>query len=98
MLQGALGPFGLAQNQPNPFRETTQIRFELPRGGEARIQIYDVAGRLVRTLVDQALPAGSHTVVWDGRDAAQNAVAGGIYFYRLTSGGETDIQRMHLVR
>jgi hypothetical protein len=98
IVGAALAPFGLAQNRPNPFRETTQIRFELARAAEARIDVFDVSGRLVRTLVNQALPAGPHTVVWDGRDAQRNAVAGGIYFYRLTSGGETDIQRMHLVR
>ena len=57
-----------------------------------------MTGRQVRTLVDRALPAGPHTMVWDGRDADRNVVAGGIYFARLTSGGQTDIKRVNLVR
>jgi len=98
IVAGAATAFGLRQNRPNPFRETTQIRFDLVRPGPAALEIWDVSGRLVRRLVDRTLPAGPHTVVWDGRDGERNVVAGGIYFYRLSSDGQTDIKRMNLVR
>ena len=60
--------------------------------------IYDVNGRLVRTLVDGALPVGLHDVVWDARDNTGRAVASGVYVYRLTSGADVAMRRMVLVR
>jgi flagellar hook assembly protein FlgD len=62
------------------------------------LAIYDVAGRLVSTLVDGETGAGEHVVMWDGTDRRKAAVSSGIYFYRLTSGEESSIRRMQLVR
>jgi len=73
----------LAQNRPNPFRSGTQIRFTLPAEGSARLRVHDVTGRVVATLLDGTLPAGDHTVSWDGRDPRGVPVAPGVYFYVL---------------
>ncbi|MBN2172335.1 MAG: T9SS type A sorting domain-containing protein [Candidatus Krumholzibacteriota bacterium] len=88
----------LWQNVPNPFNPATIIDFELPRAGAARLRIFDVAGRLVRTLASGELPAGRHRVRWDGRDGAGKYVASGIYFFRLEAGGHDVTRRMVLVR
>jgi flagellar hook assembly protein FlgD len=68
---------------PNPFRASTIIEYSLARSAEVRLGVYDVAGRIVRQLVQSPHKAGSHTAVWDGRDAYGRYVADGVYFYRL---------------
>ncbi len=91
----------LHQNRPNPFGSgdaTTSISFDLPREGEVRLQVFDAGGRLVRTLVDRALPAGQHRVVWDGRDGAARPVGSGVYFYILAAGHEQHPRRMLVLR
>jgi hypothetical protein len=88
----------LEQNFPNPFNPRTTIRFDLPAAGPVRLAIYDVAGRLVRVLVEGKIPAGSHEAVWDGRDAASRGMASGGYFARLEAGGKMQTVRMSLVR
>ncbi len=95
---GIPGGLALSQNRPNPFSPNTEIRYQLPSPTRARLAIYDVAGRLVATLVDRDMPAGNHAAVWDGRDDSRLAVASGIYFYRLETAEDVRIKRMHLVR
>jgi uncharacterized membrane protein len=75
--------FNLAPNLPNPFNPQTSIAFALPRGEQVRLDIFDAAGRLVRTLVDENRAAGEHTVIWDGTDDGGNGVASGTYVYKL---------------
>jgi len=88
----------LYPNQPNPFNPMTTLRFDVPVAGRAHLEVYDVAGRLIRGLLDADLPAGSHEAVWDGRDEAGRAMASGSYFARLTAGGKVETVRMGLVR
>jgi hypothetical protein len=79
-----------AWTYPNPFRQATNIMFTVPReasGTGVRISIYDPLGRLVSTLVNRGMPAGSHRAYWDGRDRYGEPVAGGIYFCRLSVEG-----------
>ncbi|MBK7049167.1 MAG: right-handed parallel beta-helix repeat-containing protein [bacterium] len=83
---------------PNPFNPQTTIRFQLPTAGRAQLQIFDLAGRLVRTLVDDNLDAGGHEAVWDGRDAAGRDVGSGSYLARLECGGKVETARLGLVR
>jgi hypothetical protein len=85
-------------NRPNPFNPTTVLVFELPRAGFVRLSVHDVAGHLVRTLVEDDLPAGSHEAAWNGRDAAGRNVASGSYLARLESGGRVEVARMGLCR
>lgn len=88
----------LAQNRPNPFNPRTTIRYDLPRAGAVRLAVFDLAGRLVRTLVNESRPQGSHEAVWDGRDVAGREVSSGVYVARLEFGGRVDTVRMELVR
>lgn len=79
---------GLMQAWPNPFNPTASIRFTLPHPIRTALLVYDLSGRRVRTLVDADLPAGEHTVAWDGRNESGQLVASGAYFCRLTVGAE----------
>jgi choice-of-anchor B domain-containing protein len=90
--------FQLAQNFPNPFNPATRIPFELTRGGRVALSIFDVAGHRVRALLDQDLPAGLHEAAWDGRDDAGQAVASGVYLYRMQAGARTETRRMVLLK
>jgi flagellar hook capping protein FlgD len=75
--------FELAQNFPNPFRASTQVRFSLPARSQVNVAVYDVAGREIASLADGAWDAGSHAVSWSGATASGGAAHGGVYFVRL---------------
>ena len=88
----------LGQNYPNPFNPTTTIAFELPSSARVSLVVYDVTGARVRTLVDGALRAGHHDVMWDGRSEARTPVGSGVYFYRLATGGKVLTKKMVLLK
>ncbi len=92
------GAVRLLANQPNPFGASTSIRFELPASGRALVQVFDVAGRQVRTLLDGPVSAGRQEVRWDGLDSRGERLANGLYFCRLSSGGEVRTRPMVLAR
>lgn len=94
----SLDPKHLFQNIPNPFSPETRIAFDLPVAGRAELKIFDVSGRLIRTLVDERRPAGPHSVRWDGRDETGRAAPSGVYFYSLTAAGVEENRRMILVK
>jgi flagellar hook assembly protein FlgD len=75
----------LRQNQPNPFNPSTRIQFTLAQDDHVQLQVLDLAGRRVRTLLLEPRSAGLHEVVWDGRDALGRRVASGVYLYRITT-------------
>jgi hypothetical protein len=88
----------LSQNYPNPFNPATRIAFGLSAPGQMSLRIYDVSGRLVRTLMNDERPAGRHEELWDGRDSSGRTVASGIYFCRLKSGNFESTRRMILLK
>lgn len=91
----------LERNVPNPFTPSTEIAYSVPAGAEndrVLLNIYDLSGRLVRTLVNAHESAGTYTVKWNGTDERGRAVASGIYFYSLSLGGRTEARRMVLLR
>ncbi len=88
----------LDQNHPNPFNPSTTIAFSLPRETNVSLAVYTIDGRRVAQLIDGTLPAGAHSVVWNGHDAGGRQVASGAYFYRLDSGAATLVRRMVLVK
>jgi flagellar hook assembly protein FlgD len=90
--------FDLYQNYPNPFNPATKIRFSLPASSHVKLDVYDIKGRKVATLVDGYRAAGNHTVIWEGRDSAGNLVASGIYFYRIEAGDLTGTKKMLLLK
>jgi flagellar hook assembly protein FlgD len=90
--------YALSQNYPNPFNPKTTISFTLPQSGRTRLAIYDVAGRLVRTLEDRVLEPGSYDYTWNGQDGRGRTVAAGTYFYRVQSDRFTQTKTMVLVK
>ncbi len=75
----------LYQNYPNPFNPSTSIEFYLPNRERASLRIYDVSGRLVRTIIDGSLTEGGHRYTWDGENDEGRRVSSGVYFYMLRS-------------
>jgi hypothetical protein len=90
--------FALGHNYPNPFNPSTTIRFSVPAAGRAQLAILDLRGRRIATLVDGELAAGTHAVVWDGRDSGGAATASGVYLYRLTTSTGVATRRLTLVK
>jgi hypothetical protein len=90
--------FTLMQNYPNPFNAATNIGFNLPLSQQVKLQVYDLLGRSVVTLHDGFLQAGSHAIEWDGRSAAGNELASGVYFYRLQAEDFDDTKKMLLIK
>ncbi|MCX6831850.1 MAG: T9SS type A sorting domain-containing protein [candidate division Zixibacteria bacterium] len=90
--------FGLAQNYPNPFNPGTSIDFSLPVASRATVDVYNVVGEKVTTLLDRFLPAGRYSVSWDGANANGKPASSGMYFYRLKAGEFTDTKKMMLVK
>ena len=88
----------LDQNVPNPFNPVTRIRFGLPRPAEVTLEIFDVRGRRVTSLLQgEPRQAGYHTAVWTGLDDNGSRVSSGVYLYRLTMPGEPPLVRKLLV-
>ena len=83
---------------PNPFNPTTRLPFEMATAGHVRMKVYDTAGRLVSTLLDEHRGAGRHHVVWDGKDGAGRMSSAGVYLYRLEMDGYSETKRMVLVK
>jgi parallel beta-helix repeat protein len=94
--------FSLFQNYPNPFNPSTTIAFDLPGNAgvkqSVRLAVYDMRGRLVRTLIDSALDPGNHKIHWNGRNDREQSVASGIYLYRLKTGDETFTRKMTVLK
>jgi len=90
--------YALMQNIPNPFNPSTTISFDLPAKAKVSLKVYDVAGRLIRTLTDSEFDAGRHSITWDGRNESGSGVASGVYFYKLESKDFSGTKKMVLLR
>ena len=90
------GKLHLLQNFPNPFNPSTLIPYQLKRDIHVRLEVFNVLGQRIRTLVDEVRPAGTHRVAWDARDEQGRGVAAGVYIYRLTMDGISESRRMLL--
>jgi hypothetical protein len=85
--------FALEQNYPNPFNPTTEISFSLRQAGEIRLEVFNVLGRKVATVLEDYRDAGRHVVTWDG-----STQASGVYLYRLTAGECVQTKKMLLLK
>lgn len=92
------GEFILEQNYPNPFNPATTIQFELARNSDIRLDITNVAGETVLTLLNRPMSAGNHRIVWNGENAQGQTVPGGVYLCRLQTGTTTRTIRMLMVK
>jgi len=90
--------YTLDQNYPNPFNPSTTISYYLPKSGKVTLDIYNILGRKIRTLVEKTLKSGYHTTRWDGIDSEGRPVASGIYFYRLKSDKFIQTKKMQLLK
>jgi hypothetical protein len=90
--------YSLSQNYPNPFNANTQISFALPQSGKTRLEVFNILGQKVNTLVDEYMTAGYKTVNWDGRDFSGREVTSGVYFYRLRSEGFLQTKKMLFIK
>jgi len=88
----------LDQNYPNPFNPKTTIAFTLDRSGPVKLQVFDVQGHLVRTLVNETRAAGPYRIDWDGKDNGGRAAAAGLYMYRLVAGDFVQQKKMTLLK
>ncbi len=90
--------FRLYQNYPNPFHPQTMIRFELPYQAEVTLRIFNLLGEEVVTLAREKMQAGTHTLIWNRRNAMGDLVGSGIYLLRLEAGREVAVMKMVVVR
>ena len=91
--------FQLLQNYPNPFNPTTTIRFNLLHTGEVSINIYNIQGDIVKSLlVNQVMSAGFHSTIWDGKNESGIPVSSGEYFCNMMSNGIQTVRKMLLLR
>jgi subtilisin family serine protease len=90
--------FSLGQNYPNPFNPSTVIRYSLPTSGRVTLDIFNVLGQKIRSLVNNLQTTGSHNVEWNGRDGAGKLVDSGVYLYRLQVGSFVETKKMVLMQ
>jgi hypothetical protein len=88
----------LSQNYPNPFNAQTMIAFDLANAGTVQLDVYNMIGQKIVTLVSGNYNSGSYNVIWNGRDAAGNTVSSGIYYYRLKTDNLTETKKMTLLK
>ncbi len=97
-LPGMPTAFEMGQNYPNPFNPTTNIRFSLPKEAHVRLQVFDVTGALVKTVLDESISAGNREVTWDGLNTNGQRVASGMYIYRMQAGSFSMTKKMLMMK
>jgi flagellar hook assembly protein FlgD len=90
--------FSLEQNYPNPFNPTTTISFKIPQKSKVLLEIFDIFGKRIKTLIDDELKTGTYKVEWNGRDEKGNPLSSGIYIYRLSAGKVFLTKKMTLIK
>jgi predicted CXXCH cytochrome family protein len=90
--------YALKQNYPNPFNPTTTISFSLPMKENVKLEVYDVLGKLVKTLVNQDMAAGNFAITWMGDDKNGAKVSSGMYLYKLTAGSFSSVKKMVMLK
>jgi hypothetical protein len=92
--------YALSQNYPNPFNPSTTVAFDIPEGKEVnvRLNVYNMRGQLIRTLVNEVKSEGSYQIQWDGTDNYGRRVSSGVYFYRITTGEFSQTRKMVILK
>ncbi|MDP8232616.1 MAG: M6 family metalloprotease domain-containing protein [Candidatus Zophobacter franzmannii] len=88
----------LNDNYPNPFNPKTSISFDIAKESLVELGIYNLRGQKVKTLVNELIPQGSHSVIWDGENDEGNTISSGVYFYKLQAGSYTKTKKMILLK
>ena len=98
-IQTRPGVYALRNNYPNPFNPETTLKYDLPEAGDVKLEVYNMLGQVVRTLVNEHQTAGRYAVQWDATNDLGKNMSSGIYFYRVRVGGEfTDVKKMLLLK
>ena len=90
--------YKLDQNYPNPFNPSTVIRFSLPKETRVRLDVYDVTGQLVKSLLNEGVRAGNKEITWDGTNNKGAKVSTGVYIYRLAADNFVSSKKMVLIK
>jgi len=90
--------YALMQNVPNPFNPATVIQFDLPQASDVRLEVFNIIGQKVKTLVNGQLPAGHHKITFEGRGDNEQVLSSGVYFYRISAGDFRQSKKMTLVK
>ncbi len=90
--------FALYQNHPNPFNPETEISFELPVNAQVSLEIYNMLGQKIITLLNEQIPAGYHRIIWNGKDNIGRMVGSGVYFYHIKTEGFEATKKLVLLR
>jgi FlgD Ig-like domain/Bacterial Ig-like domain len=98
VLPASTAGISLAQNMPNPFNPSTEIRFSVPKAGSGSLRVYNVRGQMVRSLQEGHFEAGNGSVMWDGRTESGTHAGSGVYFYKLDVDGDSVSKRMVLLK
>jgi len=88
----------IESNYPNPFNPVTTIRFSVPSDATVKMTIYNIRGQKVKELLNGVLPAGMHSILWNGTDYANNSVSSGLYFARIVQGKSIRVHKMMLLK
>jgi hypothetical protein len=91
-------PIKFLKNYPNPFNPETTISFEISESGKTEVEIFNVKGQKVKTLLNENLEFGSHSIVWDGRNDKEEQVSSGMYFYRISVNGNQKTSKMLMLK
>lgn len=87
-----------ASNYPNPFNPETTITYAIPKTGQVNIEIYNLKGQKVKTLINQKIEAGTHRVVWNGKDQDGKSVSSGVYFFKVKTEEDAQVKKMLLMK
>lgn len=98
MMQNVLASFAVYQNYPNPFNPSTTIQYSIPATGDVKTDIYDVQGRVVRSLENSVQQAGNHSIVWDSRNNYGNTVSSGTYFCQILFNNNSLVKKLLLIK
>ena len=90
--------YALYQNYPNPFNPKSTIRYDLPKQSNVILEIFDITGRKIKTLINQSQSAGEKSVTWDSRNDFGQKVASGLYIYKLVAGEYVKSRKMLLMK
>ena len=89
--------YALSENFPNPFNPQTNIRFDVPVASNVTVTIYNILGEKIRKF-EKRYEAGTHTLMWDGKNSSGEDIASGVYFYKLSAGNYQETRKMVLIR
>jgi len=91
-------PIKFLRNYPNPFNPATTIMFETEVAGKIQLEIYNVKGQKVKTLLNEEMEVGNHSIIWEGKDDENNKVSSGMYFYKISVNGKHKAKKMIMLK